>query len=534
MIRTANNQIRALTLVDPLDPSATKFRVRYKDSVTGQDVIKAIGDNNTNSYTCAEWYQMFGHSPDPNFSVTGSDISMPEDCSFSDTDPANQGAFVCANAATTPGSLWACGYEARFPYGFDGVPGVNPDTGVNDDPSYPNNMIAGGVADRLSQANLHLKGFSPIGTATAPFKRKFNGNGHTISGLFISRGDYSGLFGAAATTIIQNVILSSAKVAGANRVGALVGSVTGTTISDSSIIDGTVAGTGSAIGGMVGYASSSSIFTNDSFKGAVSGVGHVGGLVGSLTLSSKISNSHIPGSTTVAGTGNYIGGLVGFATGSTIVSDSFLGEVSGIDYVGGLVGYSKATSISLSYHHCSVRGHYMVGGLVGYNLFGPISESYSMGIVIGSTDVGGLVGTALNSPSISCAYSTGAVHASSQGGGLVGSMLQSSVSNSYATGEVTGGAFPGGLVGMLKTGASVSNSFSAGKVTGTQSVGGFAGQYIQGNSTISSCAWVKNNAPNAIGSSPAKALLHTPPPVLGEDKDKESDLYGAFRLVAWR
>lgn len=41
-------------------------------------------------------------------------------------------------------------------------------------------------------------GNTPIGTERFYFNGIFNGNGHTISGLYVDSGDYAGLFGKSA------------------------------------------------------------------------------------------------------------------------------------------------------------------------------------------------------------------------------------------------------------------------------------------------------------------------------------------------
>ena len=512
--------VRGLHLVSVIDPSATNFRVRYRDSVQGKDVTKAIGNNSNSAYTPCEWLQMFGHSPDPAYSSQqGDPISLPSDIDCSDTNPANQGKFTCANAATSPGSLWKCGYTARFPNGFDMIQGPHHTASgdFNDDPSgNPDPTL---VENTLSLTNLGPNGFSPIGTKDAPFKRIFKGNGHVIKGLFINRpnSERVGLFGAAADTSIQNVNLFVASVTGKNYVGALVGYMTGMSISqtyitaDIAVVGSPQYGGGNDVGGMVGYASAS-ILDNISFMGKVKGGNNVGAFVGYLH-NSKMIDAHVPG-ISVDGTDS-IGGLVGLSDPSSLNNVSFIGVVGGRNYVGGLVGYSISTTISKSYHQCEVSGTEMVGGLVGRNEAGSdISECYSMGIVKGTKDVGGLVGN--NSASaISDTYSTGNVTGATHGGGLVGTAQSGSISRSYASGNVSGSE-AGGLVGILAAGVPVVDSFSTGTLTSKPAPnGGFLGQ-IGNIGDISNGAWVTTAADNAIGV-PLRKRLATPAPVRGKD-----------------
>ena len=153
-------------------------------------------------------------------------------------------------------------------------------------------------------------GFYPIGWSPA-FSGKFDGLGHTITGLTINRPTMNdvGLFGYAnGTTSFSNVGLVGGSITGGtNRVGALVGSMSSGTVTSS-------------------YSSAN-----------VSGVGKVGGLVGNIASSVTMTSSYSTGS--VTGTGSYIGGLVGYANNIKLYSSYATGAVSGGGDVGGLVGY---------------------------------------------------------------------------------------------------------------------------------------------------------------------------------------------------
>ncbi len=81
-------------------------------------------------------------------------------------------------------------------------------------------------------------GFSPIGNGTSAFKGTYNGDGHTINGLFINRSsmDYIGLFGSVLSTPPQNAKIKKlgivdCNIKGNKYVGGLVGSFYGDSIS---------------------------------------------------------------------------------------------------------------------------------------------------------------------------------------------------------------------------------------------------------------------------------------------------------------
>ena len=68
-------------------------------------------------------------------------------------------------------------------------------------------------------------GWLPIGTAGTPFTGTFDGDGHSIIGLYINRSnsDYVGFFGDADGATIQNLSIENGNVKGKTYVGILAG-----------------------------------------------------------------------------------------------------------------------------------------------------------------------------------------------------------------------------------------------------------------------------------------------------------------------
>ena len=243
-------------------------------------------------------------------------------------------------------------------------------------------------------------GFSPISNSFINFTGFYDGQEHTISGLFIDRSDtdYIGLFGYAyGSSEIKNIGVTNVNITGRNNVGGLIGYNDGAC--DSCYSTGSVSGVDNT-GGLIGRSSNSTVFSCYS-ECSVNGVNNVGGLVG-LNSSSQLAQSYSTGS--VSGTVNQVGGLVGRNDSSTVFNCYSTGSVSGTaDKVGGLVGWNYYYSIvSVCYSTGSVSGNKMVGGLVGDN-WDSVINCYSTGSVSGNSNVGGLVGlsyyssTALNS-----------------------------------------------------------------------------------------------------------------------------------------
>src|SRR3989339_86776 len=179
-------------------------------------------------------------------------------------------------------------------------------------------------------------GFMPIYN----FIGTFDGLGHKITGLFIYRPFWIGLFGSTVSgAIIKNVGLVDVKITGSgypggsNYIGALVGYNNGGTITNS-YATGSVRGD-LRIGGLVGE--NTGTITNSYTTASVTGVYHVGGLSGSNY--GAITNSYATGRVTA-----YFlqGGLIGWNNGGTITNSYWDKETSGQTTSGGGTGKTTA------------------------------------------------------------------------------------------------------------------------------------------------------------------------------------------------
>ena len=272
-------------------------------------------------------------------------------------------------------------------------------------------------------------GWTPIGGAGSalpstllnPFLATFEGNGQTISNLFIfidTLKPFAGLFGytgsdsaTGAVAVVRNVKLIDVTVTGKFSLGGLVGENYG-------------------------------VITESYVTGLITGVDVVGGLVGQNY--GVITDSHVAGC--VSGD-DMVGGLVGRSYGA-ITNGSVSGCVSGTTYVGGLTGNNYGP-ITASHTSGQVSGHGVVGGLVGSHK-GVIMASHSTASVSGvpgaksgsnSSVIGGLVGD--HRGAITASYATGRVSGHRAVGGLVGQsrsflVTPSAITASYATGHVSG------------------------------------------------------------------------------------------------
>jgi len=258
-------------------------------------------------------------------------------------------------------------------------------------------------------------GFDPIGNAgidTVKFRGHFDGNGYTISNLWINRyGENEvGLFGYTLNAEITNVNFHNCTIKGGGiHVGTVIG-IGGNDVSYITVTEGDVYG-GDRIGGFVGYPNGN--YEYCSFSGNVTNNSdsHIGGFAGYInsgTIYRCWSNANV----LALATSNrpfYIGGFIGEmngATGSPVIRECFAyGYVQANNYgtyvpypVGGFVGrmYQGSTTI---YDCGSLADVYTaegirVGGFIGRAEYDDcdIYRSYCAGSVYGASSVGGFCG----------------------------------------------------------------------------------------------------------------------------------------------
>ncbi len=153
-------------------------------------------------------------------------------------------------------------------------------------------------------------GWEPISGWTTTF----NGNGHTISNLFINRSsNQTGLFGqtTGGDAHIRNI----------------------------GLIDVNVTGGGNDTGALVGFMQGAGTVTRSYATGSVTGQNQTGGLVGSNQGTIRASYAHVA----VNSTGNNNGGLAGHNGGSVIASYATGAVTATAASTGGPVGASTGT-----------------------------------------------------------------------------------------------------------------------------------------------------------------------------------------------
>lgn len=246
-----------------------------------------------------------------------------------------------------------------------------------------------------------LEQWKPIGKGLTPFCGTFDGNGHSISGIFIQKinKDTLGLFGYFSGSL-TNLTLKDSYIEGGRNVGAFVGFAINTQYSKT---------------------------YKPSFEQCINYGIVAGG-------SDEFNNRH--------------GGIVGLIRLGKIQKCVNYGYITGFDYVGGLVGSMLGTDIKDCANYYTVEGYRIVGGICGRKAYyhhdgsktySTLVNCYNFGEIKGDRSLGGIIGTTSKTNSTS-----------------------GRVINIVNYGKVVGnaeGKYLGALIGNLVTGASLSNGY---------------------------------------------------------------------------
>ena len=223
-----------------------------------------------------------------------------------------------------------------------------------------------------------FKAWRPMGMADENgegyYKGIFDGNGHSISGLYVNRDE-------AADDV--HIWFKSC-------IG-LFGYYSGVT-RNLSVLDSYMRGE-DCIGGIFGYNDGGTI-QNCYSAATVCGDSYIGGICGRSEGDSIIENCYNTGY--VYGTTRSIGGICGDNY-STIESCYNIGIVNGKFNVGGIVGGSSGSGNTIWIKDCYNRGNVIgdtkdIGGIGGYIGYSLVENCYSQATVSGNTNVGGICG----------------------------------------------------------------------------------------------------------------------------------------------
>ena len=249
--------------------------------------------------------------------------------------------------------------------------------------------------------------WTPMGTSQKPYNGTFDGQGHTISGLYFNNTStsYVGLFGYVSNPTIKNVGLVDSYIKGNEYVGGIAGYVSGsaqiTNCHNAATVYANYNGNSDA-GGICGYLGSASALIDGCHNtGNVSGYyQYVGGICGSQNQG-RITNSYNTGkvySSAGNSTGNWAsaGGISGYMNNTASISNCYnTGDVEGYGYyAGGIIGYmnNSGNQVTNCYNLGSVKANLCSGGICGYQNNGTMTNNFSTGTISGSNYVGGVIG----------------------------------------------------------------------------------------------------------------------------------------------
>ncbi|MDF2934709.1 MAG: hypothetical protein K0Q90_82 [Paenibacillaceae bacterium] len=263
-------------------------------------------------------------------------------------------------------------------------------------------------------APVHIQSthWDPIGADTAhAFQGQFVGNGNLISGLKVSGGDYTGLFGIIGSyAAVRQVALEPVNVTGTQWVGTLAGLNQGKVSEISVALSSQAQVTGgNYVGGIIGQ--NTGTVTNLTFTAKDGGTvksaaanAAVGGLVGDNQSAIPASGVVLAGGTIEAfGEAAVAGGLAGKQTGDIQTSKTTIGAGGSIhasgegSLAGGLVGTyvsGAANDVAVTLTGGSIRADgagSIAGGMIGRSAAG---QTIKNAVVTGIGGNGGEIAAA--------------------------------------------------------------------------------------------------------------------------------------------
>ncbi|MDD5941187.1 hypothetical protein [Fibrobacter sp.] len=302
-----------------------------------------------------------------------------------------------------------------------------------------------------------LHKWTPIGNSSVTFTGTFDGDGHTVSGMFINTtSSHNGLFGNSSGTI-QNLTVENSWVSGGNATAGVLGILKGAGSLKNITNKATVVGNGNVTGGVM--AGIETVCCNKIGNveyaenyGSVTGVKTAGGVAGSvqdIVITNAINNADISGTQGVGG----IAGSLGYN--SSLTNAVNKGPITGKEQPAGIAGYfgywvtcsaEKRASMKNAINYGNINGQLYTAGIVGKN---DCTKSFSLANkskIVGTKYVAGIFGYIKNS-TITSAYNLGDVYGDIYIGGTAGYNEVGVSQSVYSTGKVDGDSLVGLMIG---------------------------------------------------------------------------------------
>ena len=383
-----------------------------------------------------------------------------------------------------------------------------------------------------------LHKWTPIGNSNIGFSGNFDGNGHTVSGMFINTtSSHNGLFGNNHGTV-QNISVKNSWISGGKYTAGIVGSSVGSVENLTNYAS--VSGKEDCIGGVLGNSSQkdykyNSVIKNVINHGIVIGNKNVGGVAGCATY---VTVDGAQNSASIEGFG-YVGGVfggIGSSSNNDVKNLKNIGNINGSHFVGGISGHCGGASLNINTlqsaasYLCSNAKNWPCGNLTNAHNEANVSGKYYVGGVLGIT-CGGKVKSLSNTADIEGVYGTA---------GVIGSAAHVTSSNLYNRGNIYGENYAGGIFSYNEEGVT-SAAYSTGKVDGDSLVGLMIGYNY--NTTMADYYYLEQGEQEPFGLNNSGGVA-TPKSskemksedfaeLLGEDFVYDSGLNDGYPVLKW-
>ena len=213
----------------------------------------------------------------------------------------------------------------------------------------------------------------PIGIVNQSlFHGTFDGNGHTISGLYAQKNGETGLFaGLYRTATVKNLTIEKSYLSSYDTFA----------------------------GGICGYNYKGTIENCENRAVISSWYYMAGGICGvnfNGTVSRCSNDAFISGQEAA-------GGITGQSIYATVSESCSTGRVSSLKFAGGVVGKESNGTVQNCYSTGAIKGNTAAGGIVGSFEGGSIETCFNIGTVSGDEKIGGVVGDS-NATCTACYY----------------------------------------------------------------------------------------------------------------------------------
>lgn len=367
-----------------------------------------------------------------------------------------------------------------------------------------------------------LHKWTPIGNSSVAFTGNFDGDGHSVSGMFINTtSTHNGLFGNSSG-IVLNLLVENSWVQGGSATAGIIGNLKGNGSLSNSVNRASVFGTGTVTGGIIGSYESAhdkkGTVENVENQGVVTGSKNVGGVIGtgsSIKISDARNYAEVVGSNNVGGIAASLG------SNSELKNGSNFARITGKEYTAGIVGF-------FGYSYCPASANY-----------GSMQNVLNRGVIVGTNYTAGVVGQAL-CVTITESANTDSIVANKYSAGIIGHAKRSKVESVYNKGAVFGSTNVGGIIGYNEEGVS-SSAYSTGKVDGDSLVGLMIGYNY--NTTMADYYYLKQGDQEPFGQNNGGGVA-TPKnademksddfaKLLGDEFTYDSSLNDGYPVLKW-